>query len=84
MTEITPSCPAGNGECPVECPIYFAAIKSMPSFEEPDPFMMRLSLLFHDGKNHEVNIADIGNVLNRCMKETGTDYLQELRYINPI
>lgn len=54
----------------------------MPSVEESDPYMMRLSLLFHDGINHEVNITDIGNLLNRCVKETGKDYLQELRDIN--
>ncbi len=78
MTEITPSCPAGSGECPVECPIYFAAVNSMPPIEEIDPYMMRLSLLFADAFNHEIKVVDIANVLSRCMKETGRNYLQEL------
>lgn len=84
MTEITPSCPAGNGKCSVECPIYFAAITSMPPIEELDPYMMRLSLLFADGINHEVNVVDIANVLSRCVKETGRNYLQELRDNNQL
>lgn len=80
MPEIEPSCPAGNGACPVECPIYFAAVKAMPAVEEaPDPFMQRLSLLFADATNHDVNVVDIANVLDRCIKETGRDYLQDLR-----
>jgi len=80
MEKFRPSCPAGNGECPVECPIFYAAIDAMPTIaEEPDPYMTRLSLLFADASNQDVRVGDIAQVLSRCVQETGIDYLQELR-----
>ena len=65
-------CPAGNGECPPECPIFESAkeLSGQEDYQNASPFMRRARLIFGDAYSNEVNVVDVGKALSLCVNET--------------